>query len=456
MRPFARRITRRDILRGGIAGLGVSLLAPLSPARADDPAPKRLVMVEMQGGWDMLLSTDPRDPHGTYTGIDLGTDALDPIYRTPRSTRIGTGAFARDALLGSTTAALAPHDALLTLVRGLNMNTVSHPTGRAYMATGIAPAGTSPRGSSIGCGVADAWNRSAAPPLLPHVSLGGVAYNRDYDESASALMLAQANEVPDLLRPRRARRTRDETVAADLEALLTAARSPSYLGDDGMDPDARGGIERAMDDARSRLRSVDAEGLAARFDFSSRTDLQTLYGPDVSRTQPSPALAAATAAQLVKDASATDHALTAAVEVLLGTQLDTHRDWATDHPAALQPAFDALGAMLTDLRSSDPMLENTIVVVHSEFGRSALMNGSGGRDHHFASSMMIYGSSLATGVFGATGEQDLGLVAIDRGTGLPSASGAVLQPEDVFATLAAALSLDPSPYRTTPLPLVRA
>jgi len=37
---------------------------------------------------------------------------------------------------------------------------------------------------------------------------------------------------------------------------------------------------------------------------------------------------------------------------------------------------------------------------------------------------------------------------------VPSASGVVLTPEDVYATLASALGLDPSVYRTTPLPLV--
>src|SRR5258708_5369014 len=129
--PHARRITRRDLLRGTIAGLGGALLAPMllrrSQAHADPPRLMRLVAVEMNGAWDMLLSTDPRDPQRSYTGIALGTDQLDARYQTPRSARVGRdGAFSRDALLGSTTLALAPHDDVLTLIRGLNMNTVSH------------------------------------------------------------------------------------------------------------------------------------------------------------------------------------------------------------------------------------------------------------------------------------------------------------------------------------------
>jgi len=210
-----------------------------------------------------------------------------------------------------------------------------------------------------------------------------------------------------------------------------------------------------MRDARARMERIELDRLAARFDFPARTELISLYGPALTQRAPSAAIAAATAAQLVKDLSDTERGLSAAVGVVLGRELDTHREWADTHPPALQEAFDALGAMLTDLRASDPALERTVVVVTSEFGRSALLNGSGGRDHHFANATMIYGSALVTGVFGATGEQDLGLTAVDRTTGLPSPSGEILRPEDVFATLAAALGLDPSVYRVAPLPLVR-
>ena len=468
MRPHARRISRRDLLRGTVAGLGGALLSPLllpcTRAHADPPPLMRLVAVEMNGAWDMLLSTDPRDPQRAYAGIALGTDQLDARYQTPRSTRVGrTGPFARDALLGSTTGALAAHDDVLTLIRGLNMNTVSHPTGRAYMATGIGPAGSTPRGSSLGSALADAWIRSDAPPLLPHVALGGLAFNRDYPDAASALSLSRASEVRDLLSQRRARRIPEEAVQNDLDALIAAARAartmPAASLEAGpIDPgtsEAQPSLARALDEARARLDRMDAEGLATRFDFSTRTDLSTLYGDDLTRQTPSPALAAATAARLITAPSDTEPALCAAVEVVLGTQLDTHRDWATDQPAALQPAFDALGAMLTDLRGSDPNLDHTLVIVHSEFGRSPMLNGSNGRDHHFASSMMLYGGGLVGGVFGATGDQDLGLVAIDRATGLAHEGGVVLRPEDVFATIASALGVDVSAYRAEPLPLVR-
>ena len=461
--PRAFRITRRTMLRGGLGALGLGLLGVgnavgRSLARADAPT-KRIVLVEMNGGWDMLLSTDPRDPARSYDAIQLGTDLLDPAYQTPISVTIGSGSFARATLLGSTTRGLTHHLDVLTLFRGVNMNTVAHPTGRAYMATGISPAGSNARGSSIGSALANAWNTSPTPPLLPFVAMGTLAYNHDFPEAASALSLDAPADVGDLLTPRRSTLSTDAALAHDLEAALVQARTGSCIGAGytAVDPDTGQALPSPVSseqDVRDRITRVDASALGARFDFSSRADLVSLYGSGITRSTSSPALAAATAAQLIKDADAGDPAISAAVSVLLGSGLDTHRDWATDQPAGLEPAFDALGAMITDLRATDPMLARTLVVVHSEFARTGMLNGSLGRDHNFASSVMVFGGGLATGVFGATGEQDLGIASVDRTTGLPSASGVVLTPEDVYATLASALGLDPSVYRTTPLPLV--
>ena len=96
-------------------------------------------------------------------------------------------------------------------------------------------------------------------------------------------------------------------------------------------------------------------------------------------------------------------------------------------------------------------LERTVVLVTSEFARTPKLNGRGGRDHWFANSMLVFGSALAPGVFGATGTDNLGLQAIDFATGQPSATGTVLKPEHVGATLIAAVGGDPTPFRVSPI-----
>ncbi|MGB5704352.1 MAG: DUF1501 domain-containing protein, partial [Polyangiales bacterium] len=131
---------------------------------------------------------------------------------------------------------------------------------------------------------------------------------------------------------------------------------------------------------------------------------------------------------------------------------DTHRgEWATEQPRRQVEAFEAIGAMLTHLRNDDPSFDRTTVLVYSEFARTPRINGDGGRDHWFADTMMVFGSTLKTGVFGASNDQDLGLLAIDPTTGRPDEAGFQLRPEHVMATLVQSLGGDPSPYREDPL-----
>nr|MCH9680292.1 DUF1501 domain-containing protein [Deltaproteobacteria bacterium] len=132
--------------------------------------------------------------------------------------------------------------------------------------------------------------------------------------------------------------------------------------------------------------------------------------------------------------------------------LDTHGpEWATNQPTRLEAGFNALAALLTDLRQTDPNLDHTTVTVFSEFARTPGINGRGGRDHWFAGSVLVFGGGLRRGVCGATVEQTLGLAAVNLETGLPDPDGKVLLPEDIGATLAAAAGLSPEPFRVDPL-----
>jgi hypothetical protein len=94
----------------------------------------------------VLLAADPRDPSGSYEGIDLGVERLAAEFQDPRPVSMG----GTEHLWGPTMLALEPHADLATFFRGINMNTVSHDTARSYSHTGRQPAGTLARGDSIG------------------------------------------------------------------------------------------------------------------------------------------------------------------------------------------------------------------------------------------------------------------------------------------------------------------
>ena len=60
---------------------------------------------------------------------------------------------------------------------------------------------------------------------------------------------------------------------------------------------------------------------------------------------------------------------------------------------------DGLKAFYDDL-SSQGMLNNTVVLVYSEFGRRITENGSAGTDHGSGANMMVLGGLVRGGIYG--------------------------------------------------------
>lgn len=428
-RPFIS--TRRSFL----TGLGASaMLLPLAgTGRADETldATRRYVGLYFSGGWDVLLGPDPRDPAVAHAGIELGTALLAPSFRDPIPVTMG----GEEVLWGPTMAALVPHADVLTLFRGVNMNTVAHSAGRAYVNTFIPPSGVVPRGDSMGTRMAAGG--AFDDLILPNVSVGMPSFNHSFPPDVTGVRLSNATEMNDLLQPL----AEAPLSPATLEALRAAQDEVEGCVHAVYGP-------RPVDDlrtARERMRQLLSDGYTDAFDLGADADLVARYGIVNPNTAGAPAVIAATVWRLLETG------LSRTVTAQLQSGLDTHADWATLQTSRQKAGFDALAALLTDLRQDDPSLARTTVVVFSEFARTPLLNGTNGRDHHFASSVLVFGGGLRRGVCGATVQDTLGLLAIDPVTGKPDPAGKVLLPEDIGATLAAAAGLSPEPFRTQPL-----
>ena len=88
----------------------------------------------------------------------------------------------------------------------------------------------------------------------------------------------------------------------------------------------------------------------------------------------------------------------------------------------------------------------------SEFSRTPLINGTGGRDHHISSSALLMGAGIKHNmVFGKAGDINMAPGLVNRSTGLPDPKGLAILPEDVIATVLASAKLDYSITRTEPL-----
>jgi hypothetical protein len=116
-----------------------------------------------------------------------------------------------------------------------------------------------------------------------------------------------------------------------------------------------------------------------------------------------------------------------------GTGWDTHNEGQLNQHLLIQELDSALSALVLDLERR-AMLDKTLIVVATEFGRPAQFDGGGGRGHHSKSfSVVLAGGGLKTGqAIGAT--DDLGMAVAERPISVP----------DLHATIHHALGIDPS------------
>ncbi len=116
-----------------------------------------------------------------------------------------------------------------------------------------------------------------------------------------------------------------------------------------------------------------------------------------------------------------------------GTGWDVHNDGITQQHGLIRELDHALAALTADLKSKG-LLDKTLIVVATEFGRPAEFDGRGGRGHQgSAFSMVLAGGGLRhRGAYGVT--DDLAKRVLQDPVSIP----------DFHATILAALGVDPS------------
>ena len=109
---------------------------------------------------------------------------------------------------------------------------------------------------------------------------------------------------------------------------------------------------------------------------------------------------------------------------------DAHSHLAKNHPPLARQTDQPIAALLDDLKQRG-LLDETLVICASEFGRTPMMQGDQGRQHNAAGfTVWMAGGGVKPGVrIGATDE--IGLLAVDQPHGL----------QDLHATILAAMGL---------------
>ena len=115
-----------------------------------------------------------------------------------------------------------------------------------------------------------------------------------------------------------------------------------------------------------------------------------------------------------------------------GTGWDTHNDGQLNQHLLIEELDQALHALITDL-AARRMLEKSLIVVNTEFGRPAEFDSGGGRGHHGRCfSVVLAGGGLRhQGAIGVTNH--LAMEIVERPVSVP----------DLFATILTTLQIDP-------------
>ena len=457
MKNLKAGLSRRNFLEiAGLAGGVVALSRGsfISPALAATPGtPPLLLFVYFNGGWDQMLTLDPRDnmlaqfrAPGAYQGPNATN--TEPAYDRVNDADIqavvtstsGKGIQSAGALTfgPAIPPAFLDHSPDLAIVRGMNMQTLTHEVGRRYFLTGKFPRGLSASGSSLSTVVAASGNGAQA---VPNLSVSTEAYNEGLPAFASAISAPSAADLQRVFTP-------DSPLAGTTDQVLvgfeTTDDSCVQRAADGQ------GLVSLFRQSRTKARTLVNPTAAQLFNFSlaapspSVATLFGAFGISTSKDLSGPKASAALAAQALTTGTSQ------AVSVQLSQDLDDHFDWAASHGTTLKDSFAALDLLIRYLKASpmpglpsDSVWKHTTMVVFSEFARTPNLNGRAGRDHHLTSSCLLAGPGIkGNQVIGATTLIDMTFQNVNVTTGQVDAlHGVTVRPADVHATVLQSMGL---------------
>jgi uncharacterized protein (DUF1501 family) len=442
---------RRFLLSGLAAGSGLATLGGLSPvlrlARASEGAAavgekhRYYIFCYFGGGWDALVTLDPRDP-AVFTKAAIPDTLIDPSYVVfpgpyQDQVQVGDGQF-----VGPYLGDLANHFEDVAIVRGLNMESLSHAVGRRRFLTGKPPTGLLARGSSAATWLA---SKLGSENVIANLSVGVESYNIDQPAYASGLRVSSSDDLLRALQP----------IAPHLTAGADSARD-ALLSYEAACLKASPFVAQS-EYARERVNTVLDADIGSLFDFTSSQEqmvaLRNHYG--IGGNGNSPKHRAALAGQALMSG------VSRCVSVGLQGGLDTHgSEWANRQGPRQRDGFNAIATLAQWLKQHEhpgtqtSWFDHTTIVAFSEFSRTPLVNQNGGRDHHLCNSALLVGGPVNGGtIVGASSDVGMMPMSIDPKTGLPDPGGEVLNPEHILQSLMvdAGYLQDEPDYRCPPL-----
>ena len=399
-----------EMSRRNLLGLGISLVGWMNASKLTGstayagsfPVKKKLIWIQMNGGWDILESVDPKP--GSTSGIDM-------IYDYGLANSLGSNS---NVKIGRWLPNLAKQGNDIVVVRGLDMGTTSHTAGRLYMDTGILANNGVLNAASIPAIVA-----SESSATIPIIQLNGGAdplIDRGLLNPVSPIRADNLELYKGMYPSSNADATRRLLVLDHLKNSLTKYRnSTAGVGskNDRMDN---------LASAESKVRGQFTANVGSKLAVTESEKQYFLDGAP-AKMQGNFSDTLALTLKLI-----TENLVDC---VNLGfSGFDTHSNQSSQLESRLLSFDHLIARLITGLREASK-LDSTLIVVYSDFGRTPKVNGSNGRDHWPVGGALLIGGGIEGGR--AVGGTDSNL----RGLSMNSSSGEVSSAVDssTLATL---------------------
>lgn len=453
--------SRRSFLRGALCAAGAGTMAAgwlgglsrLASAADTNPAaptaPRFYVFAYFSGGWDILLSLDPRDPLKFNAG-NMALTKIQPAYGLLDDDSNDGSPVTLDggAVLGPYIGDLAQHFDKTAILRGLSMDTLTHEVGRRRFLTGKPPSGLLARGSSGATWLA---SQLGAEQPIPNLSVNVETYNVDQPNYATGLRVAS---VPDLVR---SLKRGEPLLEGELDELVD-----QLLAQDAQCPAAMSSPAwQTAEASRGKAREMVSSGFESLFDFQAKTAEMAVVRDHYGIAATGVAALRSPEAQAAMAATALTAGISRCVSFQAASGLDTHYDeWSTEQGPTQERGFNAVARLIEDLAAREyqgtgtSWLDHTVILGFSEFSRGALMNTRGGRDHALLNAAFVSGGPIQGGqIIGASSDVGMNPTPTHLSTGLPDPNGEIVKPEHVIRALLQDIGLtdDVADLRADPL-----
>lgn len=390
-------ITRRSFLSTGVSFAAWASLAKLvgtsSVARAAEsfPPKRKLIWINMSGGWDILEVTDPKA--SSTAGIDM-------LYGWDEARTI-TGS---DAKLGRWLPNIAALGKDVLPVRGIAMGTTSHMAGSVYMDTGVLSNTGRVNAASIPAIVA-----SESTATIPIIQLNGGSEPLTDRGLLKPVSAVRAGNL-DLYR---------SMYPSDASAIERRSAFLDYLKASITRLEGEVGTSdriKELSAAESKVRAQFADNVAAKLALTDEDRAWFQEGaPENMEDGATDALALAL--KLVSGDVCT------CINLGVGGY-DTHQNQSTRLEPLLSSVDYLVGRLVAGLRAANK-LDDTLIVLYSDFGRTPKVNGSNGRDHWPVGGAIMIGGGIDGGrVVGATDDDLRAADLVDSTTGLATTDAA--------------------------------